>query len=311
MPIQSPASALLVTDQALSPLTVIDASSRTRVAYSPFGYRTARDHAALTGFNGQVCEKDIQAYLLGNGYRAFNPLIRRFYSPDSYSPFGAGGYNAYCYAAGDPINHVDPSGHVLEFLGKAWRQLQSGTPWRRPARRASSLTSVNSAGLAEQIGQRSSMSNARRPSSSAESALSSSSSDHLPWEFSTEPRDHTSRRMRSDAHRFQLEETIRHGEYQGLDMRATVKTLNKRFPGAYEQLPPPAPREWNTGNHVSRPLPPDYSPAPPPYLTRGGEFNRNGRAGQTNLAPPRYPYPDYARIETTTTHAEINEVVRR
>ncbi len=50
-------------------------------------------------------------YLLGNGYRAFNPVLMRFNSPDSLSPFGKGGLNAYAYCAGDPVNRVDPTGH--------------------------------------------------------------------------------------------------------------------------------------------------------------------------------------------------------
>ncbi|WP_434706426.1 RHS repeat-associated core domain-containing protein [Pseudomonas sp. Z1-12] len=43
-------------------------------------------------------------YLLGNGYRAFNPGLMRFNSPDSLSPFGEGGLNAYAYSVGDPVN---------------------------------------------------------------------------------------------------------------------------------------------------------------------------------------------------------------
>lgn len=35
-----------------------------------------------------------------------------FQSPDSQSPFGAGGLNCYAYCAGDPVNFSDPSGHM-------------------------------------------------------------------------------------------------------------------------------------------------------------------------------------------------------
>lgn len=51
-------------------------------------------------------------YLLGNGYRTYNPALMRFNSPDSLSPFEAGGLNPYSYCSGDPINNIDPSGHM-------------------------------------------------------------------------------------------------------------------------------------------------------------------------------------------------------
>ncbi|MDB5994231.1 MAG: hypothetical protein JWP42_1367, partial [Pseudomonas sp.] len=35
-----------------------------------------------------------------------------FNSPDSWSPFGKGGLNAYAYCSGDPVNSSDSSGHV-------------------------------------------------------------------------------------------------------------------------------------------------------------------------------------------------------
>ncbi|RMR48355.1 YD repeat protein [Pseudomonas amygdali pv. mori] len=54
--------------------------------------------------------------MLGNGYRAFNPVLMRFNSPDSLSPFGEGGLNAYAYCEEDPVNRVDPGGHLPTFL---------------------------------------------------------------------------------------------------------------------------------------------------------------------------------------------------
>lgn len=67
----------------------------------------------LPTFNGEYSDPATGHYLLGNGYRAYNPVLMRFNSPDSWSPFGAGGINSYGYCSGDPINFVDPSGHAL------------------------------------------------------------------------------------------------------------------------------------------------------------------------------------------------------
>ncbi len=39
----------------------------------------------------------------------------RFHSPDSLSPFGEGGLNAYAYGEGDSVNGVDPTGHWPSF----------------------------------------------------------------------------------------------------------------------------------------------------------------------------------------------------
>jgi hypothetical protein len=47
----------------------------------------------------------------------------RFNSPDSLSPFGEGGLNAYAYCIGDPINRRDPTGHAADrnkILGFVW-----------------------------------------------------------------------------------------------------------------------------------------------------------------------------------------------
>lgn len=60
---------------------------------------------------------------LGNGYRAYHPVLMRFHCPDSLSPFGAGGLNAYTYCDADPVNHRDPSGHLS---GQAWLGIGMG-----------------------------------------------------------------------------------------------------------------------------------------------------------------------------------------
>ncbi|MBD2816236.1 RHS repeat-associated core domain-containing protein [Xenorhabdus sp. Flor] len=79
-------------------------------AWSPYGSGETTD--LLPGFNGERADPVSGTYHLGNGYRAYNPVLMRFNCPDSLSPFGAGGINPYAYCAGDPVNHTDPSGHI-------------------------------------------------------------------------------------------------------------------------------------------------------------------------------------------------------
>ncbi|WP_409526657.1 RHS repeat-associated core domain-containing protein [Pseudomonas sp.] len=49
-------------------------------------------------------------YHLGRGHRTYDPLLMRFHSADTLSPFGIGGINAYSYCSGDPVNRVDRNG---------------------------------------------------------------------------------------------------------------------------------------------------------------------------------------------------------
>lgn len=67
---------------------------------------------SVLGYNGETREADTGWYLLGSGYRAYDPHLRCFHSPDSESPFGAGGLNPYAYCLGNPISFRDPTGHL-------------------------------------------------------------------------------------------------------------------------------------------------------------------------------------------------------
>ncbi|PMZ86016.1 MULTISPECIES: RHS repeat-associated core domain-containing protein [unclassified Pseudomonas] len=106
---------LLATDQQRSVLRTLNANSHSKpITYSPYGHRHPENGwLSLLGFNGERPDPVTGHYLLGNGYRAFNPVLMRFNSSDSWSPFGDGGLNAYAYCAGDPINKYDPSGHMF------------------------------------------------------------------------------------------------------------------------------------------------------------------------------------------------------
>ncbi|WP_414860292.1 RHS repeat-associated core domain-containing protein [Pseudomonas sp. 10-1B] len=85
--------------------------------YSAYGHDPVlQSSKAVLGFNGEQLHRATTSYHLGNGYRSYSPLLMRFCSPDSWSPFGRGGLNAYCYCEGDPVNSADPSGRALVFL---------------------------------------------------------------------------------------------------------------------------------------------------------------------------------------------------
>ncbi len=83
---------LLATDQQRSVLNKLGSSGPEAMAYMPYGHLPAEvSSASLMGFNGERCDAVTGHYLLGNGYRAFNPVLMRFNSPDSLSPFEEGG----------------------------------------------------------------------------------------------------------------------------------------------------------------------------------------------------------------------------
>jgi RHS repeat-associated protein len=106
-------STLLATDPQRSVLHTLTADQQQHpIAYSPYGHRQAESGlTSLLGFNGERPDPVTGHYLLGNGYRSFSPVLMRFNSPDSLSPFEKGGVNPYTYSLGNPISLSDPTGH--------------------------------------------------------------------------------------------------------------------------------------------------------------------------------------------------------
>jgi len=110
-------SGLLATDDKGSVLSVQDEDSQEVHHFAAYGHDPTLPSTRTTfGFNGEAFEPDSASYLLGLGYRSYSPRLRRFLAADSWSPFGQGGLNAYCYCEGDPVNSSDPSGHIRLYL---------------------------------------------------------------------------------------------------------------------------------------------------------------------------------------------------
>ncbi|VVQ14796.1 hypothetical protein PS918_05774 [Pseudomonas fluorescens] len=106
-------ASLIASDQQRSVLSALDNIGHHPCTYTPYGHRDSLSgQPSLLGFNGEQPDPVTGWYWLGNGYRAFNPVLMRFNCPDSLSPFGEGGLNAYAYCVGDPVNREDPTGHV-------------------------------------------------------------------------------------------------------------------------------------------------------------------------------------------------------
>lgn len=123
---------LLTTDRQRSVLHAVTLDTTKPNIYSPYGFRCANSGwLSLIEFNGERRDPVTGYYLLGNGYRAFNPVLMRFNSSDESSPFGRGGLNCYSYCSGNPIGRQDPD-------GRSWRSMLSALkkPLKRLARGA-------------------------------------------------------------------------------------------------------------------------------------------------------------------------------
>ena len=153
-------TALLASDHQGSILNALDGARPNPIAYTSYGHRPLENGLlSLLGFNGERADPVTGHYHLGNGYRQFNPVLMRFNSPDSWSPFGQGGLNAYAYCEGDPRNRVDPTGHgpipkVATPIVKALRGVQTkGKAISRPLAGSDGLTegaSSSSQAMSEQ-----------------------------------------------------------------------------------------------------------------------------------------------------------------
>ena len=122
----APGTTLFATDQQTSVLNGISAPGEQQAqAYSPFGFHPLDALLNVVGFNGERPDPVTGHYLLGQGYRAFNPVLMRFNNPDSWSPFGEGGINAYAYCDNNPSNLNDPSGHFPNLI-KAFKNMFMG-----------------------------------------------------------------------------------------------------------------------------------------------------------------------------------------
>ncbi|MFM9489410.1 MULTISPECIES: RHS repeat-associated core domain-containing protein [Pseudomonas] len=115
---------LLAVDLKNSVLIEVDAGNLNLIAYSPYGQQSSQlGVMTRLGFNGELREVKPEWYLLGNGYRAYNPQLMRFQSPDSLSPFEKGGLNAYMYCGGEPVMNSDPTGKSIWAFSRALQRL--------------------------------------------------------------------------------------------------------------------------------------------------------------------------------------------
>lgn len=109
-------------------LPILPCSAVTGAEHVTNSSEMASPHLAILDgtikFNGMTTDNILSIQPLGNGYRAYSPLLKRFHASDSMSPFGIGGVNSYSYVSGDPVNLIDPDGHAPKVVVKKMRNMK-------------------------------------------------------------------------------------------------------------------------------------------------------------------------------------------
>jgi hypothetical protein len=129
-------------------------------------------------------------YLLGNGYRAFNPVLMRFNSPDNLSPFGKGGLNSYAYCLGDPINLQDSTGAAAlpKLLSRAFEGIlkslgRTGHTYRKGSAKLFSSVTTTTTSKSNTFTYSDSPYMGRRHSAPSDSAKAPSPEEFAKWDL--------------------------------------------------------------------------------------------------------------------------------
>ncbi len=104
-----------ISDERGSPRLVIDSATgeiAQRLNYDAYGRVVEDTNPGFQpfGFNGGLYDRDTGLTLLGQ--RQYDARTGRFTTKDP-AGFGGGDTNLYAFAAGDPINAVDPTGQSI------------------------------------------------------------------------------------------------------------------------------------------------------------------------------------------------------